>query len=75
MFWGKPPCQAEVVNDINHWLITSYKGLKYDLEELAAKVDETFRSRAQQKEITNPAACAWSVWVQANLCFDVLKVT
>ena len=80
VFWGKKPSQVEIVNDINNRLITFYKVLKYDFEELASKADETFHSRGQHKEsglvyksqadeITDPLACAWSVWVQTNMSF------
>lgn len=80
VFFSKPPSQAEVINDINHRLITFYKVLKYDFEDLLSKADETFHSRAQHKEsgliyksqtdeITDPLACAWSVWVQTNMSF------
>jgi len=80
VFWGKKPSQIEIVNDINNRLITFYKVLKYDFEELSEKADETFHSRAQHKdsgliyksqeeEITDPLACAWSVWVQTNMSF------
>ncbi|GAB2798736.1 DNA adenine methylase [Rhabdobacter roseus] len=83
VFWAKPPSQAEVVNDINHRLVTFYKVLKYDFEDLASRVDETFHSRAQhresdelylsqQEEITQPVACAWSVWVQTNMSFGTM---
>jgi DNA adenine methylase len=80
VFFGKEKSAAEVVNDINHRLVTFYKVLKYDFEEVQALVDETFHSRAQHKEsdllyisqldeITNPIACAWAVWTQANMSF------
>lgn len=80
VFWGKKVSPVEIVNDINNQLITFYKVLKYDFEELASKADETFHSRAQHSEsriiyksqadeITDPLACAWSVWVQTNMSF------
>ena len=81
VFWGKEPSQAEVVNDINSKLITFYKELKYNFEELREKVDETFHSRQQHAEtkthyidtepddITDQLRMAWSVWVQTNLGF------
>src|SRR5215217_5389469 len=80
IFFAKQPSQAEVVNDINNRLITFYKVLKYDFEEIEKRVDETFHSRAQHKssddfydsqatDITDPIACAWSVWVQTNMSF------
>lgn len=83
VFFAKSPSAAEVVNDINHRLITFYKVLKYDFDDFLAKADETFHSRAQHKEsdefyesqleeITNPVACAWAVWVQTNMSFGTM---
>jgi len=81
VFWGKEPSEMEVVNDINHRLIEFYKVLKYDYEEIANLVDETFHSRAlhahskkeyqsQAEAITKPIACAWAVWTQAYQSFS-----
>lgn len=77
VFWAKKPSQAEVINDLNHNLITFYKVLKYDFEGLKEKIDETFHSRAQHTESgeiyvlgdENPLEVAWSVWVQTNMSF------
>ncbi|CAG5017731.1 hypothetical protein DYBT9275_05835 [Dyadobacter sp. CECT 9275] len=80
VFWAKAPSPVEVVNDISNRLMTFYRVLKYDFEEIQRLVDETFHSRAQHKEsdqfyvsqlqdVTNPVACAWSVWVQSNMSF------
>lgn len=81
VFFGKEPSKAEVVNDINQRLITFYKVLKYDFEELQRLVDETFHSRAQHKdadneyqggkeEIQEPLTMAWAVYVQTNMSFS-----
>jgi DNA adenine methylase len=81
VFFAKPPSKAEVVNDINHRLITFYKVLKYDFDEIERLVDETFHSRAQHADsdkvyksqaddVTDPVACAWGVWSQANFSFS-----
>lgn len=81
VFFGKKPSKFEVVNDINHRLITFYKVLKYDFEEVQKLIDETFHSRAQHKEsdllyisqmdlVTDPVSCAWAVWTQANMGFS-----
>jgi len=81
VFFGKKPSESEVVNDINHRLVTFYKALKYDFEEVQRLIDETFHSRAQHTEsdklyisqldqVTNPIACAWAVWTQANMSFS-----
>lgn len=80
VFWGKPKSAFEVVNDISHRLITFYKVLKYDYEDLQKLVDETFHSRAQHREtdaeydsgeieINDVLRMAWSVWVQSNMSF------
>ena len=80
VFWGKKPSQVEIINDINNRLITFYKVLKYDYEQLFEKADETFHARAQHREsgeiyksqldeISDPVACAWAVWVQTNMSF------
>lgn len=80
VFFGKEPSKAEVINDINHRLVTFYKVLKYDFEELEKLVDETFHSRKQhaesslvyksdKDEIHNPISCAWSVWMQTNMSY------
>jgi DNA adenine methylase len=80
VFWGKQPSDIEIVNDLNNRLITFYKVLKYDFDELSNKADETFHARAQHREsgeiyksqaeeITDPLACAWAVWVQTNMSF------
>lgn len=80
VFFAKEPSGAEIVNDINHRLVTFYRALKYDFEDLRAKIDETFHSRAQHKEsgleyesgeeiIKDPLAMAWAVWVQTNMSF------
>ncbi|WP_375445744.1 DNA adenine methylase [uncultured Fibrella sp.] len=80
VFWGKPPSAAEVVNDISNRLITFYKVLKYDLDELQSLIDETFHSRAQhretdaeyesgEEEISDVLRMAWAVWVQSNMSF------
>lgn len=81
VFFAKKRSQVEVVNDINHRLVTFYKALKYDFEDLSIKIDETFHSRAQHKEtdllyrsfsedVADPVACAWAVWTQANMSFS-----
>lgn len=81
VFFGKKPSKFEVVNDINQRLITFYKVLKYDFEEIENLIDETFHSRAQHKEsdllyisqmdlISNPIGCAWAVWTQTNMGFS-----
>jgi len=88
VFWGKPPSKAEVVNDINNRLITFYKVLKYDYDELATLIDETFHSRAQHRdshaeyksavgpggevEISDVLRMAWAVWTQTNMSFSSL---
>lgn len=83
VFWGKPPSQVEVINDVNNRLITFYKVLKYDFDDFIERADETFHSRAQHAEsgkvyesqvdeITTPIACAWSVWVQTNMSFGTM---
>lgn len=80
VFFAKTPSEAEIINDINHRLITFYRGLKYDFEALKEKVDETFHSRAQHKHsgveyelgkeiISSPLSMAWAVWVQTNMSF------
>lgn len=81
VFWGKAPSAAEVVNDINNRLITFYKVLKYDIDELQRLIDDTFHSRAQhretdveyesgEEEISNVLRMAWAVWVQTNMSFS-----
>ncbi|MFD1143455.1 DNA adenine methylase [Larkinella insperata] len=81
VFWAKAPSAAEVINDINNRLITFYKVLKYDLDELQDLIDETFHSRAQHKqsdeeylsgelEIRDVLQMAWAVWVQTNMSFS-----
>lgn len=78
IFWGKEPSDAEVINDMNSNLITFYKVLKYNFDELKTLVDETFHSRAQHKDADDiyetPGAkddirTAWAVWVQTNMSF------
>lgn len=80
VFWAKEPSFSEVVNDINNRIMTFYKVLKYDFEEIEKLVDETFHSRAQHREsdelyisqkneVTRQIECAWSVWVQSNMSF------
>ncbi|WP_448961708.1 DNA adenine methylase [Larkinella arboricola] len=81
LFWAKAPSPFEVVNDINNRLITFYKVLKYDFEELHRLVDETFHSRQQHREtseeyqsgeieIMDSLRMAWSIWVQTNMSFS-----
>lgn len=80
VFFGKKPSEAEVVNDINHRLMTFYRALKYDFDDLNGKVDETFHSRAQHRDsgaeydagkelIKDPLSMAWAVWIQTNMSF------
>lgn len=80
LFWAKQPSAAEVVNDINHRLVTFYKVLKYDFEALKELVDETFHARHQhiesgkeyvagKDEVKDQVAMAWAVWVQTNMSF------
>ena len=77
VFWGKPPSEAEIVNDLNNNLITFYKVLKYDFDALKEKIDETFHSRAQHKLAdliyegtpSDDLKTAWAVWVQTNMSF------
>lgn len=80
VFFAKEPSKSEIVNDINHRLVTFYKVLKYDFEELEKLVDESFHSRmqhsessliykSQKDEIQNPISCAWSVWMQTNMSY------
>lgn len=81
VFWGKPQSPFEVVNDINNRLITFYKVLKYDYDELQPLIDETFHSRAQHREtdteyksgeveINDMIRMAWAVWIQCNMSFS-----
>ncbi len=78
VFWAKQPANFEVVNDLNNRLITFYKVLKYDFEDLSNKIDETFHSRFQKKEsweeyksgadeIKNEIQMAWAVWTSLIL--------
>jgi len=80
VFWAKDPSPFEVVNDVNDRLMTFYKVLKYDFNEIEALVDETFHSRSQfrqsrevytsqKEEVTRKIECAWSVWMQCNMSF------
>lgn len=80
VFWMKPPSEYEVVNDVNSRLITFYKALKYDFDDLKNLVDETFHSREQHKdakieyvsgkeEINDMLKMAWAVWVQTNMSY------
>ena len=81
VFWAKDPSPFEVVNDISDRLMTFYKVLKYDFDEIEKLVDDTFHSRAQHREshdlyisqkgeITRQIECAWSVWLQSNMSFS-----
>lgn len=79
VFWAKPPSEAEVINDLNHNLITFYRVLKYDFEALKEKIDETFHSRLQHKiaddiykggDEKDTLQIAWSAWVQTNMSFS-----
>lgn len=81
VFWAKEPSKSEIINDINNRLITFYKVLKYDFEQISMLVDETFHSRAlhgisreeyksQAEEIVRPIACAWAIWTQAHQSFS-----
>ncbi|WP_254562662.1 DNA adenine methylase [Dyadobacter diqingensis] len=81
VFWAKEPSFFEVVNNINNRIMTFYKVLKYDFEEIEKLVDETFHSRAQHRESdelyisqkneeTKQIESAWSVWVQSNMSFS-----
>ncbi|MGM9509541.1 DNA adenine methylase [Larkinella sp. GY13] len=83
VFWGKEPSQAEVVNDLNNRLISFYKVLKYDIDELQKLIDETFHSRAQhsetdqvyesgEDEIKDMLQMAWAIWVQTNMSFSCM---
>jgi DNA adenine methylase len=84
VLFGKSPSKAEVINDINHRLITFYKVLKYDFDALKELVDETQHSRFQHKEAgkiyesptltaegeQDDLLLAWAVWVQTNMSFS-----
>ncbi|GAB3911556.1 DNA adenine methylase [Larkinella knui] len=81
LFWGKAPSSFEVVNDINNRLISFYKVLKYDIDELQRLINETFHSRQQHREtaqeyqsgeaeIRDALRMAWSIWVQTNMSFS-----
>ncbi|UHG93331.1 DNA adenine methylase [Spirosoma oryzicola] len=81
VFWAKPQSPHEVINDISNRLITFYKVLKYDFDELQPLIDETFHSRLQHREsnaeyksgeveINDTIRMAWAVWLQANMSFS-----
>ena len=80
VFFAKPASDAEIINDINNRLITFYRALKYDFDDLSALVDESFHSRAQHKisglayeagkeQIESPLEMAHAVWMQTNMSF------
>ncbi|MDJ1468172.1 DNA adenine methylase [Xanthocytophaga flava] len=78
VFWQKPSSKHEVINDLNHQLITFYKVLKYRFEEFSDVLDETFHSRAQHAyakkvyrddTIEDDILKAWAVFVQTNSSF------
>jgi len=78
IFFAKEPSEAEVINDLNDNLITFYEVLKYDFDNLANMIDDTFSSEALYKEAKNiyknptkysDLEVAWSVWVQCNMSF------
>ena len=78
VFFAKPPSKVEIVNDSNSKLVTFYRALRDDFENLQTLIDQTFHSRDQHKEAdlaykaddTNQLTTAWSVWVQTNMSFS-----
>lgn len=78
VFWAKNPSEHEVVNDLNHHLITFYQVLKHRFDELGLLLDETFHSRVQHayakqvyrdNTIDDDVLKAWAVFVQTNSSF------
>ena len=73
-----PPCDCEVINDVNAELINFYKIAKERYPELKTLIDSTLHSReihAHAKHINahpeffNPVERAWAVWVCSKLGF------
>lgn len=78
VFFAKKTSSFEVINDTNSKLITFYRTLRDDFDNLKFRVDETFHSRAQHKTageiykhgIEDELSIAWAVWVQTNMSFS-----
>lgn len=78
VFFAKKPVKVEVLNDTNDRLITFYRQLKTNFDELNLMIQGTLHSESdyyRAKEIyQNPddyqaVEIAWAVWVQCNMSF------
>ncbi len=78
VFWAKQQANVEVINDKDERVITFYKVVQTQFDELRKMLDCTLHSKAQYskaKEILqNPEQYsdverAWAFWVQTNMSF------
>lgn len=78
VFFAKKSCKVEVLNDTNDRLITFYRVLKTNFEELNTMIQGTLHSESdyyRAKDIYKDSdnysdvEIAWAVWVQCNMSF------
>lgn len=79
VLFAKQPSEHEVINDFDNRLITFWKVLKNDFENLQTKIRNTLHSESQYKESKhilknmsdfNDLEIAWAYWVNTQMAFS-----
>lgn len=79
IFWAKPKCETEIINDYNRELINFYECVQNEFVELEKLVRISLHSRSLHNDATviynNPHMFdrlkrAWAVWVLAAQSFS-----
>jgi DNA adenine methylase len=80
LFFAKRPAKVEVLNDINDNLITFYRVMKSDFDNLNGLIQGTLHSESDYRKAAdiyrNPSEHsdlwrAWAVWVQCSMSFSI----
>lgn len=78
LFWGKPPSENEVLNDIDGRITNFYWQVKTNFEELQTLIQGTLHSEILYKESKvvlddpneTPVRRAWALWCQTSMTFS-----
>jgi len=79
VFFAKKPAKSEVINDTNNMVVNFYEVVKFDFENLKAKIEATPFSRAsytvahtiyRMPHLFNKLQQAWAFYIGTNMGFS-----
>lgn len=78
VLFAKPPSTAEIINDLNSYLITFYRVMRTHPNDLKARLDATLHARDHHAHAAhilsfpaffNDIDIAWAIWVMSKMSF------